>query len=403
LVLGEHMDLIEIFTGNRAEFGILFPLIKEFSRGYRVNLIVSGAHLLKKWHTLDEIENKLKLLDTKENINIVKLPIAEQDDTLFSYSQTLSEINRSYVEYRRELEDNVKFCFFLGDRIETVAFAISALYLENILVHVCGGDVANIPAFDTTARHGITQISHIHLVTNQDSQGVLKQLGEEDWRVSTIGMLSLDYVFYDDFVSKEALREKYGIKGDNLVIATYHPDQYYSSEFNFNNFKKMIDGLEQLDCEVILTYPNNDPGYMKIIEYIEGAVAENGKINVVKNLGSMNYLGLLHHFNSIMVGNSSGLLTESSFFSAPALMTGRRQIDRLRGKNVTELFEFTSRDIVDFVNNAIDNFDELKESFKDTKYIYGDGVSGDKSFSFINNIFETKTRMEIINKKFVRL
>ena len=59
---------IAIFTGNRAEYGLLYPVIKEIKNHQALNykLIVSGAHLDENFgNTLNEIK-KDGLKITKE-------------------------------------------------------------------------------------------------------------------------------------------------------------------------------------------------------------------------------------------------------------------------------------------------------------------------------------------------
>ena len=52
------MQTIEIFTGNRAEFGILSPLIEKLCKSYKIDLLISGAHLLNTWQTKNEVKKK---------------------------------------------------------------------------------------------------------------------------------------------------------------------------------------------------------------------------------------------------------------------------------------------------------------------------------------------------------
>ncbi len=45
------MKRIAVFSGNRAEFGILFPVIVALCTHYEVEIILSGAHVLPPWNT----------------------------------------------------------------------------------------------------------------------------------------------------------------------------------------------------------------------------------------------------------------------------------------------------------------------------------------------------------------
>ena len=391
------MKKIEIFTGNRAEFGILLPLIHKLSEIFEIHLLISGAHLLSEWQTVSEIEEKLSDID---NVKVVKLEMKAGGKSKYDYTLNFSDISRSYIEYKDQNRENIEFCLFLGDRIETYAYAISAFYLENILIHIAGGDIANVSTFDSAVKHSITKISHLHLVTNRQSYNVVKQMGEQEWRISDIGMPSLDTINKRYLIPKEELQQKYNLTSDRLIIITYHPDHYFTAEESLSNFRRIIDGVSDCKHQTIITYPNNDPGSELLINEIENSASRCECIQVHKNLGTINYLSLLNSMEVIMIGNSSGIVTESAFFKTPGLLIGERQKDRVRGNNITELLNFTSEEIHNFVDNTFSNYKNLVESYKETQYIYGDGKASQKATDFIVEVLHTKSYEEIISKKF---
>ena len=56
----KNKKIIAVFTGNRAEFGLQYPILKAISNHPELDyrLIVSGAHLEKNFgETLNEIQN----------------------------------------------------------------------------------------------------------------------------------------------------------------------------------------------------------------------------------------------------------------------------------------------------------------------------------------------------------
>lgn len=394
------MKTIEIFTGNRAEFGILSPLIEELSNFYNINLLISGSHLLNQWQTKDEIKEKISEINTTNNINIVELTITTSDNK-YNYASLLPSISSEYLKYKQIHNTPTEFCLFLGDRIETATYAMSAMYLEEVLIHICGGDIGDIAHFDHNIRHSITKMSHLHLVTNKKSTLVVSQLGEEDWRICNIGMPSLDVTTRKTTLSKGDLLNKFNLNSENLIIATYHPDHYADKKESLNNFKAMIKGIADSKINTILTYPNNDPGYEAIINEIETHVCNIQNIQIIKNLGINNYISLLSNLDVILIGNTSSIVLESPFFKTPSLLLGRRQAGRYKGDNVTELINFTNNDILTFINNTINNYKSIQETFTKTQYIYGDGNSAQKAATFINNCMKSHTKFELLSKKFI--
>lgn len=394
-------ETIEVFTGNRAEFGILSPLIEAFSELYNVNLIISGAHLVDTWGTKTEVISKVKEFKSANNIKIIEL-LSESESGSYHYTGQFPLISENYIKYNSNLNEEIKFSLILGDRIETASFAFTAMYLDRVIVHICGGDYGNLSCYDHNIRHAITKVSHIHFVTNERSFDVVKQLGEEEWRIFNVGMPSLDVIKQSNTPDKEELKVKYNLQEDDLILCTYHPVNYISPEVNLEAFREVIDALSAINKKVILTYPNNDPGYELLIKEIEKEVPQYKNITVIKNLGISNYIGLLKELNVILLGNSSSILTESSFFQIPSLLLGNRQKDRFRGENVTEIIDFKKQDIIDYVEKTFTCYSDLKSNFESYKYIYGDGKSSIKAVSAIDAVFKSHSRNRMLEKYFIQ-
>lgn len=394
-------EQIEIFTGNRADFGILLSYIIEFSKHYRINLLISGAHLLKNWSTLDEIETKVAGLKSHKNINLIPMDIPEIDrDDNYSYAEYLPVISKRYIDHCRKLDrQNIKFTLVLGDRIETLAVVMSALYLNRVIIHISGGDVSNTLAYDTNVRHSITKVAHIHLVTNKKSYQVIKQLGESEWRIHNVGMPSLDLDRLGMVASKSELARDLRIREDEVILFTYHPDQYAGAKSNLANFKKALNSVILPGKKLVITYPNNDPGYSEMIGYLK-SISASPNVEIVRNLGSDRYLGMMKNFKTILVGNSSSMVTESAYFNTPAVLLGSRQKDRPRGKNVFEFRNMHPEVIKNKIKNIFANYSKYRENFKDTRFLYGRGDSAVKGLKSIEHVFESKERETIQTKHF---
>ena len=78
----------------------------------------------------------------------------------------------------------------LGDRFEMLAPVIASIPNNVHVVHIFGGAVT-IGAIDELIRHSITKMSHLHLTAHKSYSDRIKKMGEEKWRVKTIGMPDL--------------------------------------------------------------------------------------------------------------------------------------------------------------------------------------------------------------------
>lgn len=402
---------IQVFTGNRAEFGILLPFVLKSLDYYRVELIVSGSHILEGWNTIDEIKSKLQGRD----IVIKTIPIPKSAKYLsmnknkMSYLSSFSEIFENYFkgEYSSLKLDKPQFSVMLGDRIESLGFAFASFFVNIPVVHIAGGDVANVPYFDTNIRHAISKISHIHFPTNAQSAKVLEQLGEEPWRIKFLGHFSLDYDKMGLLVSKEYLCEKYKLKSKRLIIVTLHPDHSISSEENLERFKAVIETLEDLSAQyefdTIITSPNNDPGFEHMLSYINDLRETNiYNFKIVNNLGSIDYMSLMKNFEVLLIGNSSSGLIETPYFLIPTINIGNRQIDRPRASNVVDVGN-TKSEIMEKAHMIMDDYNAFVDSFKNEQYLFGAGNTSEKAIEFLQNCFSEKSDDEILYKKFITM
>lgn len=386
-----------IFTGNRAEYGILLPLIIALSGEYYLDLFVSGAHLLPPWNTIREVEQTIDFFNLQVNI----IPIKSKQ-AYVGYFEALSETYGNALRYFKKYEKTYPYSFaiVLGDRIETLGFALASFYSQIPIIHLCGGDIANVPYFDTNVRHSISKIAHIHMTTNEGSKKVLLQLGEEEWRTSVVGNLSYDYDRLGLLTSKEEIEQELGLNDDSyVVIVTYHASHTKSSNDNLNDFIEVISSLEGVEnIKVIITYPNNDPGSELLIEYLKTYNKSN--VTIVPNLGTYKYLSILKNFKTIVIGNSSSGLSETPYYCVPVLNIGDRQTDRFRGINVYNV-QINKDEIAHKINYIIKNYSELKMINQTDKYIYGDGSAAIKAKELIYR-YSKMQKEDLIYKKFIQ-
>lgn len=140
-----------------------------------------------------------------------------------------------------------------------------------------------------------------------------------------------------------------------------------------NDQRKDVDevfkALEYLskDNQVIITYPNFDPGHEYIINKILNIKKKFNNLKVVKHLGRVNYHSLLYYIGKnkkgFCMGNSSSGIKETIFFNCPTLNIGNRQKSRLKPKNVVDV-KANKKQIISKIKNALKNYKVYENPYK---------------------------------------
>ncbi len=315
-----------VVTGSRAEYGVLYHTIKgiKASRDLELQLVVTGMHLSKEFgYTVQEIEND-------------GFAIADRVDNLLSADSSIG-IAKSvglgilgFTDCFRRLDPDI--LLIVGDRFEIFAAASAAMPMNIPIAHISGGELT-AGAIDEQIRHAITKMSHLHFVAVEENAARVRQMGEEPWRIHTVGGPWVDNIRTIKKLSRKALRKSLGIclTGPTILV-TYHPETLQSVKTS-SHIRNLLDALDRFDAEIIFTYPNADTGGRVIISAIEGFTASRRNAKAFKSLGSLRYLSLLSHVD-LLVGNSSSGMVETQSFKLPTVNIGKRQEGRLVTENI---------------------------------------------------------------------
>jgi GDP/UDP-N,N'-diacetylbacillosamine 2-epimerase (hydrolysing) len=130
-----------------------------------------------------------------------------------------------------------------------------------------------------------------------------------------------------------------------------------------------LDALDRFDMPQVWILPNNDAGSHIVREGIFSR--RRGGTFVFENLKREDYLGFLRETAAI-VGNSSSGIIEAPTFRVPAVNTGRRQADRVQGKNVINV-PFEADAIAGAIEHACSP--AFRVSLNGCENPYGDGQS----------------------------
>ena len=150
-----------IVTGSRADYGLLYWLIKEVEKdkNLKLQLIATGMHLSSKYgSTYKEIEKDFKI-DKKINISL-------SSDTSEGISRSMGIAQIAFSKAYNKLKPDI--VVVLGDRFEIFSAASSAMISRIPIAHIHGGE-ATEGLIDEAIRHCITKMSHLHFVTTKQS------------------------------------------------------------------------------------------------------------------------------------------------------------------------------------------------------------------------------------------
>jgi len=330
---------IAIFTGNRAEYGLQFPILRAIAADPRLEyfLIAGGSHTNQDFgRTLAEIEADGFRVYRQLDMDLDK-------DTLFTTAQGIGSGILSLSRILEELRPD--FLVVYGDRFESFSAAITGTQMNVPTVHVEGGDYTEGGALDDSVRHAMTKLSHLHFTTNEHAAERVRRLGEEPWRVFNVGFPTLDLVAAGMFATPEELACELHLDLTHPVILFCQHSVTTESEQAGEQVVPALEALARLSekgYQSIVTYPNSDAGGRRIIEEILKLEARRlPGIQVVKSLGRRRFHGVLNIIGRVsggaFVGNSSAGIKETPVFGCPCVNVGARQQGRLRADNVLDV------------------------------------------------------------------
>lgn len=358
-----------VVTGTRAEYGLLYWLIKSIKDDPKLELqiIATGMHLSHEFGlTYKEIENDGFHINCKiEMLLSADTPSAISKSTgmgLIGFADAYNELNPDIV-------------VVLGDRFEILAASIAALYARIPIAHIHGGETT-MGAFDESIRHSITKMAYWHFVAADEYEKRVVQLGEDPERVFNVGGLGVDAIRKARLFTKKELMSKTGIKfGNKNLLITYHPVTL-EKQTSQKHFQLLLDVLSEMeDIYLIFTMPNADSDGRIIKKMIDEFVLSHKERSIAfTSMGHLNYLSTLQFVDGV-VGNSSSGLTEAPTFKIGTVNIGDRQKGRLKAKSVIDC-KPTKKSI----QNAVDilyskDFQEMLPSVNNP---YGEGNATQK-------------------------
>lgn len=364
---------IAYITGTRADFGLMTSVLRAIEKSDKLalQLYVTGMHLMSDFgNTIDHVK--------KQFSNLKIIPATFTSDDRFGMARFTGEYLQQLVEVLSI--DKPDFVLVLGDRVEMLCTALACVYLGIPSAQLHGGE--RTATVDEIARHAITKLVSLHFVATSESAKRVKMLGEEEWRIRIVGAPALDVILNERLSSREDLFQKLSIDlKEKVILVAQHPVSEQVKEAS-EQMEETLDAVESFNLQVVVVYPNADAGGREMIKVIERK-RNNPKFHIFPSLEYRDFL-VLEKEVSVMVGNSSAGMIESSFFHTPVVNIGIRQKGRQRSGNVIDV-DHNRRMIIVAIEKSLNDQVYLAKLQK-FKTFWGDGHTSDKVVKILSEI-----------------
>ena len=371
------MKKIAVFTGTRAEYGLLYWIIKglDESTSLELQLYVGGTHLSSQFgNTVREIEQ-----DGFPIINRLEFLVSSDTPTGIAKSMGLALMAASEA-FQSNKPD---LLIVLGDRFEVMAICQAAMLSCIPIAHIHGGEITE-GLIDEAARHSITKMSHLHFTATKVYRDRVIQLGEMPEKVFNVGAPGLDSIKALPLLNKADLSSMidFDVTG-TFIVVTYHPVTL-DKNGAVDALKNLLNVLSTYtELKFIITYPNADTHNRRLIEILESFKDKYfDQVLLVQSLGQLRYLSLLKHCE-VVVGNSSSGLIEAPAFKKPTVNIGRRQGGRIFGDTVINCDESISSIKAAIIKARSKSFNEKCALSQNP---YGDGGSSKRILDVIDSM-----------------
>ncbi|NJD02856.1 MAG: UDP-N-acetylglucosamine 2-epimerase (hydrolyzing) [Ruminiclostridium sp.] len=368
-------------TGTRAEYGLLFTLMKEIDMEHDLQLqvVVTGMHLSPEFGlTYREIEEDGFTIDSKVEMLL-------SSDTPVGVSKSVGLGIIGFADVFQKLRPDL--LILPGDRYEILAAAQAALIAKIPIAHIAGGDTTE-GAFDEAVRHSITKMSHLHFTTNGQSLQRVHQMGENPNHIFNVGSPGIDRIVRLPRMDRTQLEKslKFTFLKKNLLI-TFHPVTLDIRASDLQ-FKELLEALHDIGPGIglIFTKPNADPEGREIMHLQSDFVSQHPNAVEFTSLGQLYYFSLIAQVDAVL-GNSSSGIYEAPSFKKPTVNIGDRQKGRLLASSVI-CCEPRKAEIEKAIREAF-----IKDCSTAVNP-YGDGNSSKKMLHIIKSITDYKALLK---------
>ena len=378
-----------IVTGSRAEYGLMYWLMKEIQEdpNLELQIIATGMHLSP------EFSLTYKVIEEDGFVINKKVEMLLSSDTPVAIAKSMGLGIIGFADVLEELKPDI--IVVLGDRYESFAACAAAMPARIPIAHLHGGE-ATEGLIDEAIRHAITKMAHIHFVATEHYGKRVVQMGEQPEKVFCFGAPGLDNIRRLALLERRAFEKSIGFElGAKNILITFHPVTLDKNSAG-SQFKELLEALKTFkdSSKFIFTKPNADTDGRIIIKLIDDFVEKNSDRAIAfGSLGQLKYLSALKYVDMV-VGNSSSGLIEVPAFKIPTINIGDRQKGRIHAKTVIHC-NAVEKDILEAIDKGFSK--EFRDSLKGVVNPYGEGGASSR---IKNELKQIELGKDLIKKEF---
>ena len=384
------MRKICVVTGSRAEYGLLYWLLKaiEADDELQLQVIVTGMHLSPEFGlTWREIVADGFSINRK-----VEMLLSADTPSGISKSMGLGLIG--FADALQDLQPDM--LVLLGDRFEIFVAAQAAMNQRLPIAHIHGGELTE-GAVDDAIRHSISKLAHLHFTATEVYRQRVIQLGEHPDRVFNVGAPGLDNIYKLPLLDKLQLEQALDFSlGKQNILVTFHPVTL-ENETVAAQFQQLLLALDNFtDLHIIFTHGNADADGRAISTMIENYRQQHPtRVASFVSLGSLRYLSTLRLMDAV-VGNSSSGLLEAPALKIPTVNIGDRQRGRICADSIIHCLP--QAEAISKAIQTVFSADFLAR-VRNVTNPYGAGGASEK----IKNILKQTATADLLKKQFYDL
>lgn len=323
-----NLKNILVFTSTRADYGIMYWMLREFDADPRVclKLLVSGTHLSSDYGlTYEEIiEHGFCVSDMIE--------VIPSQNSRPSISRAVGFAINSFTDsLNANKPDSI---IVLGDRYEVFAAVQAAFFLRIPIVHLHGGEITE-GANDDRMRHAITKLADLHFTSCEVHRKRVIQMGEAESLVMISGAPGLEHTTRSILPKVKELTESLNFDFSiPYILIAFHPVTN-ADDAGLSDLKALLSACSELQSiQYVISLSNADFGATEVNKELLNFSDQQGSNALVNTtFGHLNFLAIMR-YAELIIGNSSSGVIEAPSLYTKSVDIGIRQKGRERATSV---------------------------------------------------------------------